>query len=119
VCLDRYNPFGGFIKTGDFLYDALEDSDSGLLLFTWFMSGMVGVITRNGGADGLGASFGRAATSQRRAQVWFNQVSLFMFFLDVCTIVVLLIICPLRQVLALIAGILLFWDDYSSILILG
>lgn len=54
------------------------------------MSGMVGVITGNGGADGLGSAFGKAATSPRRAQI-----------------------------LALLAGMLLFWDDYSSILILG
>ena len=51
---------------------------------------MVGVITRNGGSDGLGKLFSKAATSQRRAQI-----------------------------MGLLAGLMLFWDDYSSILILG
>jgi FK506-binding protein 4/5 len=86
-----YNPFVGFMRAGDtFLYDAVQHADQGLLLFTWFMSGLVGLISRNGGAAGLGNLLARYATSPIRAQL-----------------------------LTAAAGITIFFDDYSSILIVG
>jgi len=89
--ISAYNPFEGFLRAGDtFLYDALQGADQGLLLFTWFMAGLVGVISRNGGALGLGKVFVQYATSARRAQM-----------------------------IAVLVGYLVFFDDYSSILIVG
>jgi hypothetical protein len=39
--ISGYNPFLGFARGGDtFVYDALQKADQGLLLFTWFMSGI-------------------------------------------------------------------------------
>ena len=89
--ISGYNPFLGFMRAGDtFLYEAVQNADQGLLLFTWFMSGLVGLISRNGGAAGLGKFFARYATTSVRAQL-----------------------------LTAAAGILVFFDDYSSILIVG
>jgi hypothetical protein len=65
-----FNPIGGLMRAGDtFLYGGVRDADMGLILFTWFMSGLVGLISRNGGAMGLGRRFGNYATTARSAQV--------------------------------------------------
>ncbi|KAJ1494360.1 hypothetical protein T484DRAFT_1765742 [Baffinella frigidus] len=86
-----FNPVAGLMRAGDtFLYSGVKDADMGLILFTWFMSGLVGLITKNGGALGLGRRFGSYATSARRAQG------------ATCA-----------------AGLLIFFDDYASILIVG
>ncbi|KAJ1486739.1 hypothetical protein T484DRAFT_1788759 [Baffinella frigidus] len=64
-----FNPVAGLMRASDtFLYAGLRDSDMGLLLFTWFMSGLVGLISKNGGALGLGRRFRGYATSARREQ---------------------------------------------------
>ena len=89
--LTGYNPILGFMRAGDtFLYDAVQDADMGLLLFTWFMSGLVGLLSRSGGAAGLGQVFALYATTKVRAQL-----------------------------LTAAAGVMVFFDDYSSILIVG
>jgi hypothetical protein len=43
-----FNPVTGFMTAADFMYDALEDADMGLLLFTWFLSGMVSMLACGG-----------------------------------------------------------------------
>jgi Na+/H+ antiporter NhaC len=86
-----YNPVLGFMRGADtFLYGAVQKADQGLLLFTWFMSGLVGLVSRNGGAAGLGRVLARYATTPERAQI-----------------------------ITALAGLGIFFDDYASILIVG
>ena len=68
--ISAYNPFTGLLRAGDtFMVEALQEADMGMLLFTWFMSGLVGIISRSGGALGIGRAFARHATTPSRAQV--------------------------------------------------
>ena len=121
MLISAYNPFTGLLRAGDtFMVDALREADMGMLLFTWFMAGLVGIISRSGGALGIGRAFAHHATTSSRAQV--------------------LLPAPpphpqprpaprhrapprrrprRRQGLAWAAGVAIFFDDYSSILIVG
>jgi hypothetical protein len=70
ILISAYNPFTGLLRAGDtFMVDALTEADMGMLLFTWFMAGLVGIISRSGGALGIGRAFARHATTPSRAQV--------------------------------------------------
>jgi hypothetical protein len=70
ILIAGFNPIIGLLRAGDtFMVDALREADMGMLLFTWFMSGLVGIISRSGGALGIGRAFAHHATTAARAQV--------------------------------------------------
>lgn len=91
--LADWNPVSALFMTADtFLLDAIAaDSDHvSIMLFTLLLGGMVGVIGRSGGTQGLVEALRPWATSPRRGQ----------FF-------------------TWLAGIAIFFDDYTNTLIVG
>ena len=87
-----YNPFAGFLRVLDhYLINALADSShASIIIFSLTLGGMVGIISRSGGAQGIVAAISRGSESVRRAQLttWFM-------------------------------GILIFIDDYANSLLVG
>jgi Na+/H+ antiporter NhaC len=86
------NPLAGFLRVADTsVRNALTDSDHvSIIVFSMLLGGMVGVMSRSGGTQGVVKSLERLVTTPRRAQVatW-------------------------------LMGILIFFDDYSNTLIVG
>lgn len=87
-----YNPLVGLLRLVDrFVVGALADPDhAAIIVFTMLFGGMVGVISKNGGMQGIAAILTRWARSPRRGQLatWF-------------------------------LGVLIFFDDYANALIVG
>ncbi|MCZ6671282.1 MAG: Na+/H+ antiporter NhaC family protein [Acidobacteria bacterium] len=87
-----FNPFSALLRCVDhFAMKALTDPDKvSICLFTLLLGGMIGVISRSGGIQGIVAALSRLATNRRRGQIatWAM-------------------------------GILVFFDDYSNTLIVG
>lgn len=91
LILSHYNPFAAFLRVGDtFLFLALKNANLGMLLFTFFMSGMIGVVNKSDGFRALAARLNVFVQSSRGAQL-----------------------------ATLFAGLLIFFDDYSNTLIIG
>ncbi|MCZ6507572.1 MAG: Na+/H+ antiporter NhaC family protein [Acidobacteria bacterium] len=92
LCLFGWNPLTALARTVDrFIAPAITDSGQArILVFTLMLGGMVGLVTRSGGTQGIVASMSRYATNARRGQIatW-------------------------------LMGILIFFDDYSNSLIVG
>lgn len=86
------NPLAGFLRVADTsIRNALTDSDHvSIIVFSMLLGGMVGVMSRSGGTQGVVKSLERLVTNARRAQVatW-------------------------------LMGVLIFFDDYSNTLIVG
>lgn len=86
------NPLAGFLRVADTsVRNALTDSDHvSIIVFSLLLGGMVGVMSRSGGTQGVVKSLERLVTTPRRAQVatW-------------------------------LMGVLIFFDDYSNTLIVG
>ncbi len=82
--LAGFNPFTATMRSLDtYVLGALADSDhASVVLFTLLLGGMVGVIARSGGAQGLAGWVSRFASNRRRGQLagWF--MGLFIFFDD-------------------------------------
>lgn len=87
-----YNPLLGFIDSWSvFMVEAVNDADRiRIILFTFFLSGMIGLITASGGAQGMAKVITKYATNRNRA-LWMT------FAL----------------------GCIIFFDDYASALIVG
>jgi Na+/H+ antiporter NhaC len=87
-----YNPLLGFIKTVDtYLVKALADSShAAILIFSMTLGGMVGVISKAGGTQGIVQKLSKFAKNQRGGQLatWAM-------------------------------GVLIFFDDYANTLIVG
>ncbi len=87
-----YNPLQGFIKTVDtYLVKALADSShASILIFSMTLGGMVGVISKAGGTQGIVQKLSKFAKNQRGGQLatWAM-------------------------------GVLIFFDDYANTLIVG
>jgi len=92
MILNGWNPFTAFARTVDqFLLGALADGDhAAIIIFTLFLGGMVGLLTKSGGTHGIVEMLRPYATTGRRGQVatW----------------------CM---------GVLIFFDDYANTLIVG
>ena len=74
---------GAFFRALDALVSALADADKAkIVLFTLTMGGMVGVVGATGGARGLAGAFGRAARSRRGAGLVSSALGLLFFFDD-------------------------------------
>lgn len=86
------NPAAGFLRFIDTnVRDALTDPDHvSIIIFSMLLGGMVGVISRSGGALGVVRALEPFATTSRRAQV-----------------------------VTWLMGVLIFFDDYSNTLIVG
>jgi hypothetical protein len=89
--LARYNPFTAFLRVGDtFMFLALKNANLGMLLFTFFMSGMIGVVNKSDGFRAVAVRLNVFVQSSKGAQL-----------------------------ATLFAGLLIFFDDYSNTLIIG
>ncbi|MFQ5649629.1 MAG: Na+/H+ antiporter NhaC family protein [bacterium] len=88
----QYNPLSGFMRTLDtYLINALADGDhAAILLFSLTLGGMVGVISKAGGMEGIVEKLSKYANHPRGGQLatW-------------------------------LMGVLIFFDDYANTLIVG
>jgi Na+/H+ antiporter NhaC len=87
-----YNPFAGFFYTfTEFIVKAPADvSHASILIFSMVLGGMVGVISKSGGTQGIVEQLAKYASNSKKGQLitWFM-------------------------------GILIFFDDYANTLIVG
>jgi hypothetical protein len=91
LLLAQYNPLLAFLRAGDtFMFLALKNANLGMLLFTFFMSGMIGVVNKSDGFRAVAVRLNVFVQSSRGAQL-----------------------------ATLFAGLLIFFDDYSNTLIIG
>lgn len=92
MILNDYNPLGAFIHTLDnYMLSSLADEwNAGIIIFTITMGGMIGIISKSGGAKAIGEYIAQKAQSVRKTQ--FS---------------------------AWLLGIGIFFDDYSNTLIVG
>ncbi len=90
--LSDWNPVAATLRTVDqFIVGALFDADHvAIMVFTLLLGGMVGVMSRSGGTLGIVEGLRPLATSRRRGQF-----------------------------LTWVAGLVIFFDDYSNTLIVG
>ncbi|MBW3554718.1 MAG: Na+/H+ antiporter NhaC family protein [Gemmatimonadetes bacterium] len=90
--LVNYDPVAATLRSVDtYALEALADADHvSIILFSLLLGGMVGVISRNGGTQGLVEAMRGAATTRRRGQF-----------------------------LTWLAGLAIFFDDYANTLIVG
>ncbi len=84
LILFHWNPFTAFGRTTDyFVRNAIADGDhASILVFTLFLGGMVGVITKSGGTLGIVARMTQFATNLRRGQLATWAMGLVVFFDD-------------------------------------
>ncbi len=82
--ISGYNPITGFLHTLDtYIIKAFADSSRvNILLFTLLLGGMVGVITRSGGTEGIVDKLARYAKSAKGGQVSTWLMGIFIFFDD-------------------------------------
>ncbi len=92
LCLFGWNPLTALARTIDhFIVPAITDSgQASILVFTLMLGGMVGLVTKNGGTQGIVERLRRFATNAIRGQIatW-------------------------------VMGVVIFFDDYSNSLIVG
>jgi Na+/H+ antiporter NhaC len=83
VVLANYNPLTGTAGALDFLLDALIDPDHmAIIVFSLLLGGMVGVMARSGGTQGIVNKLDGVATDRTRGQflAWISAA--FIFFDD-------------------------------------
>jgi Na+/H+ antiporter NhaC len=92
LILAGFNPLEATMRAIDrYVVDALSDADHvAVIVFSLLLGGMVGVVTRSGGAKGVVEALLPLATSRRRGQV-----------------------------IAWVSGLFIFFDDYANTLIRG
>lgn len=77
------NPFEGTATSLDVLTDALLNADHiAIIVFSLFLGGMVGVITRGGGTQGIVDKIGSFADTRKKGQIFSWASALFIFFDD-------------------------------------
>ncbi len=79
-----YQPIIGFMRTVDtYLINSLADPDNAkIILFSMTLGGMVGVISRSGGMQGIVQALSRFARNPRGGQIATWLMGLFIFFDD-------------------------------------
>ncbi|RMF67002.1 MAG: Na+/H+ antiporter NhaC family protein [Calditrichaeota bacterium] len=79
-----YNPFLGFMRTLDtYLINSLADPDhAAILIFSLTLGGMVGVIAKAGGTQGIVEKLSKLANNRRGGQLAAWAMGLFIFFDD-------------------------------------
>lgn len=71
--INHYNPILGFTDSiSTFMVMAMNDPERiKIILFTFFLSGMIGLITKSGGAEGMAKAITKYATNRSRA-LWMT-----------------------------------------------
>lgn len=89
-CRCRYDPFRGFLRTLDtYIIESFASTDHiFVILFSWFLSGLTGLIQRGGGAQGLADAIVGFAKTRRSTML-----------------------------VAFVCGIMIFFDDYANTLV--
>lgn len=83
LMLFSYNPFAGTAASIDFLIVALVDADHiAIIVFSLLLGGMVGVMSRGGGNNGIVDVLSKFATTRKRGQIFSWASALFIFFDD-------------------------------------
>ena len=84
IFLNGYNPLLGFMRTLDtFLINALsEPSHVAIVIFSMTLGGMVGVISKAGGTQGIVQKLSRFANNRRGGQIATWAMGVFIFFDD-------------------------------------
>ncbi|HVT42832.1 MAG TPA: Na+/H+ antiporter NhaC family protein [Thermoanaerobaculia bacterium] len=84
MILYHWNPIRAFARTIDsFVAPALADGDHAkIIIFSVLLGGMVGLITRSGGTQGIVERIKGFATNARRGQVTTWVMGIFIFFDD-------------------------------------
>lgn len=81
--LVSFNPFDGTAQSLDILIEALVNADHvAIIVFSMFLGGMVGVMSRGGGTHGVVDILGKFATTRKKGQVFAWASALFIFFDD-------------------------------------
>lgn len=81
--LVSFNPFAGTAQSLNFMLDALvKEEHVAIIVFSLFLGGMVGVMSRGGGNQGIVDSLSKYATTRRRGQLFSWLSALFIFFDD-------------------------------------
>lgn len=78
-----FNPIAGTTQSLDVMIDALVDADHiAIIVFSLLLGGMVGVMSRSGGTQGIVDVLKKFATTRKRGQLfsWFS--AFFIFFDD-------------------------------------
>jgi Na+/H+ antiporter NhaC len=77
------NPFAGTAMSLDLLVDSLVDADHiAIVVFSLLLGGMVGVMSRGGGTQGVVDVLGKFATTRTKGQIFSWASALFIFFDD-------------------------------------
>jgi Na+/H+ antiporter NhaC len=83
LALMGFNPLTGTAASLDFLVDALIDPDHmAIVVFSLLLGGMVGVMARSGGTQGIVAELEKLATNRTRGQFLTWASAVFIFFDD-------------------------------------
>ncbi|TVQ66932.1 MAG: Na+/H+ antiporter NhaC family protein [Balneolaceae bacterium] len=78
-----FNPFNGTAHSLTIMTDAMADTDHiAIIVFSLFLGGMVGVMARSGGNQGVVEALGRLANTRQRGQLFSWLSALFIFFDD-------------------------------------
>lgn len=78
-----FDPFAGTAHSLDVMIDALIDRDHiAIIVFSLFLGGMVGVMARGGGNQGIVEVLSRFASNRQRGQLFSWISALFIFFDD-------------------------------------
>lgn len=83
LILASYNPFTGTAQSLDIMVHTLTDADHvAIVIFSLLLGGMVGVMSRGGGTNGVVDALGNLATDRNKGQLfsWFS--AFFIFFDD-------------------------------------
>lgn len=77
------NPFSGSAHTLQVMIDSLVDKDHiAIIVFSLFLGGMVGVMSRSGGNQGIVDALEKFASTRKRGQLFSWLSALFIFFDD-------------------------------------
>jgi Na+/H+ antiporter NhaC len=84
ILIYDYNPFAGFLYTvTDYIAIAAVDPNKmAIIVFTLTLGGMVGVISKMGGMQGIVDRVTQQASSSRRGQIFTWLMGVFIFFDD-------------------------------------
>eukprot|EP00808_Paulinella_micropora_P019641 g73147.t1 len=112
-----YNLLQAFLRSLDtFVVNAVSDVDHvNIILFSWFLSGMVAVILRSGGGYGLAQGMGKYCTTAKSTGMAIFALGLLIFFDDYAnTLIVGQAMRPLSDLMLLSREKLAFLVDATS-----
>jgi hypothetical protein len=97
--INFYNPLTGFLRATDYyMVEALSDPEHNkVLLFTWFLAGLIALIQRSGGAEGLAQVVIKWATTRWRG-LWVAFAMGMIIFFDGKSCIPNVFICPMLTI---------------------